>query len=634
MRKQIIGFSPFTFTFYFVPLHTQIATQMRKTIFIIINLLLALTVSASGKGDAESLRRVNHLAELYNQDLNDSLIHQGRRDLEYDLSHECWENYYETWMHIVNTYVFMGQVNTGLSEVEKMHADAIQRNDHYGLALSNYAMGNVYQNMGYLNEAVTCYQNSLEHIQHANVDSRKTNDIYSYYCDALNAQKKYEAMGEVTAQWKAYLDRIKEEPNRQKSLDVWCAYYYLACAQQHLGLNELETAEQNILEAEKRKGSSGEFISMSVLYYRAQLCLQRKDYARALELNTQRMKKSQGYTDKSSLVLIYEQRAKIQMGLGQYREAAEMYRDVYELTDSLYQKDARTQINELSTLFRVNELSLEKRLERTRNTRSIVVIIAVALALLMGFSLWMNQRLRRKNEELAIARDQARESSRMKTHFIQNISHEIRTPLNILSGFAQIMAQPGADLPQDVREEASRNIQENTDRITSLINRLLALSESSSRSYIERNDTISVNELCHNAIFVSGIGNDANHHFEFHSDVDDEQQVTTSKEFATQALGHLLDNAMKFTPEGGSIRMGCCLRNDRVVVSIEDTGCGIPSEKAEDIFGEFVQLDEFKDGVGIGLPLSRNIANRLGGDIALDTHYTNGARFLFTLPLK
>lgn len=73
--------------------------------------------------------------------------------------------------------------------------------------------------------------------------------------------------------------------------------------------------------------------------------------------------------------------------------------------------------------------------------------------------------------------------------------------------------------------------------------------------------------------------------------------------------------------------------NSFIAIIVEDTGCGVPAEKAEDIFGEFVQLDEFKKGVGIGLSLSRSVARRLGGDITLDTSYTEGARFVFTLPV-
>jgi len=256
------------------------------------------------------------------------------------------------------------------------------------------------------------------------------------------------------------------------------------------------------------------------------------------------------------------------------------------------------------------------------------------LALLVGYWYWMNRRLRKKNEELAIARDQAQESSRMKSDFIKNISHEIRTPLNILSGFSQVMSQPDIELPAEIRQEASLKIQENTERITSLINRLLALSESSSRHYIQRTDTVSAVQLCHEAISQSGIAQKQRHQFTFNSKVDDNLLIQTSEQHATSAIVHLLDNAAKFTPEGGSINMYCEARERKLYITIEDTGCGVPKDKADTIFDEFVQLDEYKDGVGIGLTLSRNIVRRLGGDIMLDTTYNDGARFIVTLPLQ
>jgi signal transduction histidine kinase len=304
------------------------------------------------------------------------------------------------------------------------------------------------------------------------------------------------------------------------------------------------------------------------------------------------------------------------------------------LTDSIYKKDARTQINELNTLFRVSELDMEKRLEHNRYVMMTAVIISIALALLMGYWYWMNHRLRKKNEELAIARDQAQESSRMKSDFIKNISHEIRTPLNILSGFSQVMSQPDIELPAEMRQEACIKIQENTERITSLINRLLALSESSSRHYIERNDTASAVLLCQEAINQSGIAQKQRHQFTFNSAVGDDLMIQTSEQHAVSAIVHLLDNAEKFTPEGGHVNMTCEVRENFLYVIIEDTGCGVPKDKADTIFEEFVQLDEYKDGVGIGLTLSRNIVRRLGGDIMLDTTYNDGARFIVTLPLQ
>lgn len=79
--------------------------------------------------------------------------------------------------------------------------------------------------------------------------------------------------------------------------------------------------------------------------------------------------------------------------------------------------------------------------------------------------------------------------------------------------------------------------------------------------------------------------------------------------------------------------MKCDVSGKMLRISIEDTGCGVPKDKADAIFDEFVQLDEYKDGVGIGLTLSRNIVRRLGGDIVLDATYDRGARFFVMLPL-
>ncbi len=122
-------------------------------------------------------------------------------------------------------------------------------------------------------------------------------------------------------------------------------------------------------------------------------------------------------------------------------------------------------------------------------------------------------------------------------------------------------------------------------------------------------------------------------------------------QLATRALVFLLDNAMKFThpaeAAGGAAsvkeKARVVLKVDtttqpsgqqKVVFSVEDTGMGVPQEEAERIFEEFVQLDEYYDGTGIGLTVARSIARRLGGDIILDTDFTGGARFVLLLPME
>lgn len=383
---------------------------MRKLLLTITALLMTIAISADDAKNKESVRRFNHLCDLYNQDLNDSLIHQAPLDMAFHKEQQCWEHYYETWMHLVNTYTFMGKVNTALKEVKQMHAEATQSHDRYGQALANYAMGNVYLNMGYLDESVNCYQQSLQLISISNINPSTLNDIYSYYCDALNDQKRWESLQDATEEWKKFLDDLAIKEKRQNSnsssSDIWYAYYYIACAQQHLGQHMLAEAKADIDEAEKHQEAGPLFIGQSVLLYRAQYYLQAGDYQKAEEYNTRRLKDSQNYDDQSSKLLIYLQRAEIMKGLGKYAEAAEMYKQAYELSDSMYRKDARTQINELNTLFRVNELDMERRLQQEHTINIFIAILAVALAAILGYGIWMRHRLQRKNQELTKTRNQ------------------------------------------------------------------------------------------------------------------------------------------------------------------------------------------------------------------------------------
>lgn len=255
-------------------------------------------------------------------------------------------------------------------------------------------------------------------------------------------------------------------------------------------------------------------------------------------------------------------------------------------------------------------------------------------------------------EEALNLYDQAMESSRMKTGFIQQISHEIRTPLNILSGFAQVLTS-GMDLDDDTRNEVTKGIADNTQRITSLVNKMLELADAGSDAEIERTDTVPVVQIAAQAAEDSLITEATHLNFDLRIEPGAETaMMTTSLQHATRALVLLLDNAMKFThpaeAAGGSsavtqketvtLRVGC--NGQMAAFTVEDTGIGVPPEEAEHIFDEFVQLDEYYDGTGIGLTVARSLARRMGGDVCLDISYPDtdeeglhGARFVYTLPL-
>ena len=608
---------------------------------------------ANARNDsAESRSRLDRICFFYNHDMNDSLAVHAESDMKFNRRHGFWDNYYETWEHKANDLIFCGKVNTGLRELKQMHDDALERNHQYGLGLAYYGMGNAYISMEHHDEAKEAYLQALTLLQKDQKTSRTMIlDLYSYYCDALNEKHEYEQLLDATRQWKKKLEEIEKEKSgkeskekARKSQNVWYAYYYLACAQAHIGLSNYDDAKTALDSMQYRSSlttDDGDFIYMSHLYYRAQLMLATGHLKEALELNTERVKMSEAINDVSSPVMIHRQRAEILRRMGKYQEAADTYLKMYQLKDSLDSRQMREQANELATLYRVDELAQEKELA-SRQAEAARMRFMAAIAFLVGFFLlafviyWyvMSRRLRRKNEELTVAHEKAQESSRMKTKFIQNMSNEIHTPLNILGGFAQILSQSDVELPADTRREACETILENSNRITTLINQLLALSDADSRTIIEEKETIGCNELCLRAITASGIEDAPQRHFTFESKMGDEDTLETAARYATDSLCRLLDNAQKFSPEGSTIRFTCEKQGKMMVMAIEnETTQPIPASEAERIFEPFVQLDEFHEGVGVGLSVSRNVMRHLGGDIVLDTDYKEGARFVITLPL-
>ena len=201
------------------------------------------------------------------------------------------------------------------------------------------------------------------------------------------------------------------------------------------------------------------------------------------------------------------------------------------------------------------------------------------------------------------------------------------------------------ELDDDTKQDINRQITENTERITGLVNKMLELSDINSKTVLERTDQVLAIEIAAQAIEASGI--EQADHLTFRLQVAPECESTmlqTNQEAATRVLSLLLDNAKKFThpaeakqgrkPVEGKAEVVLKVATDGTTTTfvVEDTGIGVPVEEAEHIFEEFVQLDEYYDGTGIGLTVARSLSRRIGGDVVLDTTYTHGARFLFTLP--
>ena len=254
--------------------------------------------------------------------------------------------------------------------------------------------------------------------------------------------------------------------------------------------------------------------------------------------------------------------------------------------------------------------------------------------------------LEENNEKLKIANARAEESTRMKSNFIKQISHEIRTPLNIMSGFTQLITSPGINLSEKDRKEASAQILHSTDRITGLVNKMLELSDISSQTVLQRNDEATAVQIAQQAIIDTGILDARHVAFELRKEAGANTPFRTDLRASARIVELLLDNAVKFTkPAESTVPQEQEERKERVTMTvsadsrratfiIENTGTSIPEEEAEHIFDEFVQLDEYYNGTGIGLTVARSLARRLDGDVVLDTTCNACTRFIATLGIK
>ena len=261
-----------------------------------------------------------------------------------------------------------------------------------------------------------------------------------------------------------------------------------------------------------------------------------------------------------------------------------------------------------------------------------VIAVILLLVLLIAGLTYIVQTRRKHLKELKIAYRRAMESENMKAAFIQNISHEIRTPLNIISGFAQVIANPDLTESTEERQHIAMMMVKNAHHVTALIDEIIGLSLIESTEKMRRDDTMLINKSMRLALkeFEKIVSPDIM--LKYETTLSDDFTLKTNEKMVIRIINALLENASKYTKEG-HIALRADRDNDILTLTVEDTGCGIPAEEAEHIFERFVKLDSFKEGIGLGLPLSRKLAEQLDGNVILDTSYTGGARFYVKIPI-
>jgi signal transduction histidine kinase len=246
-----------------------------------------------------------------------------------------------------------------------------------------------------------------------------------------------------------------------------------------------------------------------------------------------------------------------------------------------------------------------------------------------------NTRLRRTTEEAERARTEADRANRAKSDFLAMMSHELRTPLNAIGGYAELIELGIHGPVTDAQREALLRIGRSQSHLLTLINDLLTFARIDAGQVQYAIEDVALHDalagleaLVAPQVRARGLIFD-------HRPCDPALHARADRDKLRQLVLNLLGNAIKYTPDGGTVTLACDADDSAVRVHVRDTGVGIPANRLPSIFEAFVQgeraLNRPNDGVGLGLAISRELAHGMGGTLTVESEVGLGSTFTLTL---
>ena len=216
------------------------------------------------------------------------------------------------------------------------------------------------------------------------------------------------------------------------------------------------------------------------------------------------------------------------------------------------------------------------------------------------------------------------------------MSHELRTPLTTMSSYLEALAE-GAWKDETIAPNFLQVTQTETARMIRLVNDLLQLSKMDSRDYDLTIEVVNFNQFFHRIIDRFEMSKSQNVSFS-RMLPDKEYFVAIDPDKLTQVIDNIISNALKYSPDGGTVRFGFTVKDEMMQVMISDDGMGIPKENVDKIFERFYRVDRARarsmGGTGLGLAIAREMIEAHGGRIWAESEEGYGTTIFFTLHVE
>jgi PAS domain S-box-containing protein len=241
-----------------------------------------------------------------------------------------------------------------------------------------------------------------------------------------------------------------------------------------------------------------------------------------------------------------------------------------------------------------------------------------------------------KNEQLEARNREVERANRLKTEFLASMSHELRTPLHTIIGFSELLGEQLEGPLTDKQQRFVGHILQDARHLLELINEVLDISKIESGRLELKQETFDFGQ-CVEEVMAGIRHHAASRNITLENQNNFHESLYADRLRLKEILYNLLNNAVKFTPEGGRVWIEAGREGDTLHISVCDTGIGIPEKEQPSIFEKFYQVGDIsggvREGTGLGLPITKHLVELHGGAISVASQPGKGSSFRLVLPL-